>query len=142
MLEDAVGLANIMKPNFTTNPTVQAWTNLTTNGGKRISGPMLVVKGTADQTLTLEGCSRAVNDTVMRFPESRIEYVLLEDVDHTPSLSVGQDTWLRWIGERFDGHSAQLYQGPRMIEHIRPKGTLEEELDFVLEVIPSSETGP
>ncbi|KAI0128713.1 secretory lipase [Xylariales sp. AK1849] len=80
-----------------------AFENLAHSGGKEFAGPMLVLQGSADITVPATLTSTAVNQTCKALPESKLQYTLLQGVTHVPVLYAGQQVWLDWIGDRFNG---------------------------------------
>ncbi len=94
---------NIVQANWTQNRYVEAFQNLTANGGKRISGPMLVIQGGSDPTVPPQTTTNAVNRTCGSFPESHLQYVTYTGVTHVPVMFASQRLWLDWIAERFAG---------------------------------------
>ncbi|KAI1867779.1 uncharacterized protein JN550_006920 [Neoarthrinium moseri] len=85
---------------------VDAFDNLTTNIGKPVAGPLLVLQGNADSSVNATGTSAAVNTTCDVVPDAQIEYVEFEGVSHTPVMFAGQQVWLNWIADRFEGKEA------------------------------------
>ena len=66
--------ASMANPNPASKPRVKLFQDAFSNGGLPIGGPMLVLEGLADETLSVAACNRAVADTAARFPESKLEY--------------------------------------------------------------------
>lgn len=84
-----------------------AFNNLTHNGGKPFAGPMLVLQGTADSSVNPNGTTAAVNATCRAYPDNALEYATFEGVSHVPVLYAGQQLWLDWIADRFNGVKVQ-----------------------------------
>ncbi len=72
------------------------------NGGKEIAGPLLAVHGVTDDRLSSAASTAAVNRTAEAFPESQLEYVLIPNVTHVPTIQASQRLWMSWIADRFD----------------------------------------
>ncbi|KAL6241402.1 hypothetical protein RBB50_011666 [Rhinocladiella similis] len=77
--------------------------NLTRNGGRPFAGPMLVLQGTADPSVNPNGTAAAVNETCSKYEDGALEYATFEGVTHVPVLYAGQQVWLDWIADRFEG---------------------------------------
>lgn len=82
--------ATLALPNYQDNFYFNAFAKLASTGGKAISGPMLVLQGTADPTVPSIVTDQVVNITCEAFPESQIEYIIYADVTHSKSLSQPQ----------------------------------------------------
>lgn len=82
---------------------LDAFDRLTRVGGKEFAGPMLVLQGSADPSVPAVLTTAAVNQTCAALPRSRLQYTVLEGVGHVPVLFAGQQIWLDWIADRFDG---------------------------------------
>jgi pimeloyl-ACP methyl ester carboxylesterase len=80
-----------------------AFEALTQSGGKEFAGPMLVLQGSIDEAVPAVLTTAAVNETCSKLPDSQLHYVLFENVSHVPVLNTGQQIWLDWISDRFDG---------------------------------------
>jgi pimeloyl-ACP methyl ester carboxylesterase len=95
----------LIRPDWPSNFYVQAFQNLTGNGGRPIAEPLLVVQGDADVILPAPVASSWVNRTCELYPDSQLEYVTFPGAPHGidyPSQSV----WFRWIEQRFAGTEA------------------------------------
>jgi pimeloyl-ACP methyl ester carboxylesterase len=122
---------------------VPAFANLTAAGRHRISGPMLVLHGTADPVINYTVTAAAVAETCTLFPESQIEYVAIEGSSHVPSLYASQQIWLEWISDRFTGvHAGDGHHGcsSRNLSSLRPVHTYQAELNFYLQFALESYT--
>ena len=95
--------SGLFKPNWPQNPYVQAFQNLTANGGHPIAGPMLVIEGEADNLVPLNLTTAAVDSVCKDYPETHLEYTTLANVTHVPAVYASQRQWLAWIKDRFAG---------------------------------------
>ncbi|KAF2673199.1 prolyl aminopeptidase-like protein, partial [Microthyrium microscopicum] len=112
----AVASGTVLSPmDYLSDPTVQAWQKIGGSGGKNITGPLLVLQGVADATVSEIDTTIAVNQTVLAYPKASIEYLRFEGVDHVPVMYASQRLWLDWIAARFahksakSGYSATTY---------------------------------
>jgi pimeloyl-ACP methyl ester carboxylesterase len=94
-------LLPLSPPGWVQDPTVQAWQSLALAGGKNISGPLLILQGTADTTVPKALTDVYVNATCDLFPNVDLEYAVFEDVGHIPVLYAGQQVWLERIESLF-----------------------------------------
>ncbi len=99
--DQVVGLEGLIQPDSAHTPSLELFVNLTGTGGRPISGPMLVLQGTADSSVPYEVTDQAVNHTCSLFPESKLQYARFEGVEHVPVLYASQQIWLDWIWDRF-----------------------------------------
>lgn len=76
---------------------------LTTVIGKPFAGPMLVIQGTDDAPVNVTGVNAAVDATCEANPGEDLELVEFDGVGHTAVMFSGQQTWLNWIADRFEG---------------------------------------
>ncbi|KAI1501890.1 Alpha/Beta hydrolase protein [Biscogniauxia marginata] len=88
-------------------PHAEAFDRLTSNIGRPVAGPLLVLQGTGDATVNASGVEAAVRDTCAAHPGAQIELVELEGVGHTGAMFAGQRVWLDWIADRFRGVPAR-----------------------------------
>ena len=85
------------------NPYLQKFVASTGNGGKKISGPLLVVQGDIDPNINVTTTTNAVENTAKAFPDSQLQYVTLPGVTHNPAMYASQRLYLDWIADRFKG---------------------------------------
>jgi hypothetical protein len=64
---------------------------------------MLVLQGSADESVPAVLTTAAVNQTCSVLPDSKLQYTIFEGVTHVPVLYAGQQIWLDWIADRFNG---------------------------------------
>lgn len=124
----------LMKPGWEDSWYLEAYSNLSNPSRRPISGPMLVLQGTADGWVTPSVTSQAVNDTCEMYPESQIRFEVFEGATHVPVLNAGQQIWLQWIEDRFMGKEVSNgctwgYQKP-----LRNVEGYQKELEYYLEL--------
>ena len=76
------------------NPYVVKYIELTSNGGKKIAGPLLVIQGEADPNINCTTTTSAVNKLAEAYTSSQLEYVTLPGITHNPSMFASQRLWL------------------------------------------------
>lgn len=103
LLSAATSGAALAQDGWQQNPHIQEWQALTVSGGREIAGPLLVFHGENDPILTFNLTVAAVEDTILKFPNSQIEFIALPNVTHVPSLQAAQPLWMDWIAARFAG---------------------------------------
>ncbi|KAL8848097.1 MAG: hypothetical protein Q9221_006854 [Calogaya cf. arnoldii] len=128
MTESAAGVASSMailfgaklvKEDWARNEYVERYLALISNGAKAFDGPLLVMHGEADETLSVDATNQAVAKTVALFPSSSLEYIALPDVTHAPALQASQSIWMDWIADRFAGK--EVKSGFRRTTVVRPR---------------------
>ena len=125
---------SIWQKDWFTTPVMKAWQDLTVCGGKKIGGPMLVVQGTGDPTVPYPVTSEYLNKTCAAYPESQIEYLVVNGTTHVPTLYASQQQWLKWIGDRFDGVPVAEGCGKvTKLNSLRPIAHYQAELGYFLE---------
>ena len=128
----------LVKPSWETTSAMQKFQNLTGNGGRPISGPLLILQGTGDAVITPNLTTHSVDKTCSLYPDSQIEYARFEGADHVPTLFASQRIWLEWIAERFEGKpvnngcSHQTYKPARRVK------AYQKELAYYLEFATQS----
>lgn len=80
-----------------------SFAELVSNGNKPIRGPMLVLQGTMDPIIDPMLTTEAVNQTCRAHPDSNLTFATFDGVAHVPVLNAGQQVWLKWIEDRFNG---------------------------------------
>ncbi len=93
----------LLQPDWAANPHVQEYQKLTVNGGKQIAGPLLIIHGDADSSLSVELSANAVTETLRLFPSSPLQFIRLPGISHAPALTAAQWLWMDWISDRFAG---------------------------------------
>ncbi|KAL8782458.1 MAG: hypothetical protein Q9213_005352 [Squamulea squamosa] len=127
-----------VQPNALENSYVNVFQDLVAVGGKKISGPMLVLQGTGDTSVPAGITTKYVNLTNERFPETAIDYFTYEGVEHVPTLYTSQRDWLGWIDRRFSGKSEP--SGLRVLQRksALPQHNYQPDLNWYLAYQPQS----
>ena len=129
----------VVKSGWENTPAMQEYQDLIGNGGRPISGPLLVVQGTGDVVVSANLTTHFVNETCALYPDSEIAYATFEGADHVPTLYASQRIWLDWIAERFEGKSVKTRCGSTTA--FRPARRVEayqQELSYFLEIATQS----
>ena len=128
----------LIKDDWQHTPSMQLFQSLTGCGGRSISGPLLVLQGTEDAAVPVEGTNMAVNQTCTMYPQSNLEYAVFKGADHVPMLYAAQRVWLDWIQDRFAGRDTAP---PCTISHYSPARSVQgyqKELEMYLELATQS----
>ncbi|KAF7193720.1 hypothetical protein HII31_04970 [Pseudocercospora fuligena] len=107
---------------------------ITNNAGKPFAGPMLVLQGANDSSVPTQSVSEAYNETCQLYPESQLEYVVFQGVDHVPTLYAGQRIWLDWIADRFAGNQTTKGCSQRTLTPARPIESYQKQLAYYLQL--------
>lgn len=99
---DGTPHAPLLQDDWYNNFYLQSYLRSSSVGGRGFAGPMLVIQGTADQTILEVVTSAAVNATCSAHPDSVLEYLVVNGTTHVPTLFATQGEWIRWINARFD----------------------------------------
>ena len=96
---------------------------------------MLVIQGADDPVVDLNGrfTTTVVNQTCEAFSDSQLEFVTFEANSHIGALFFGQQIWLEWIAQRFNG--VRIEGGCRRtpIQPELPLESYQEELGYFLQ---------
>lgn len=130
----------VVKSGWLSTPAMQQFQNLTGNGGRPISKPLLILQGTGDAVISHNITTHFVNATCTLYPDSaEIEYALFEGTDHVPTLYASQRVWLDWIAKRFEsteptskGCTSKRYKPARKLE------AYQKDLSYYLEIATQS----
>ena len=129
----------VIKSGWENTPAMREYQDLTGNGGRPISGPLLVVQGTGDVVVSANLTLHFVNETCALYPDSEIEYATFEGADHVPTLYASQRIWLDWIAERFEGKPAKRGCGNgTAYSPARRVDVYQRELAYYLEIATQS----
>jgi len=101
LLLDIVG--DLLQPDWKQDPYVQDFVGKTSNGGKPIAGPLLVLDGLADTNLDPATTDQAIRDTYSAYPRSQLRFETWDHVTHNGLMYASQQVWLQWIADRFSG---------------------------------------
>ena len=125
---------DLLKPGWQNTTSVQRFQDAAANGGKELGGPLLIVQGEADPIIYPPTVEAGINLTLQKFPKSQIEYHLLPNVTHTPTMYAGLQVYLKWINARFDGEKPTL-SGYHKFEATlaRPPSTLQTEANWFIQ---------
>ena len=107
IVEVDVTMLAVFKEAFLQSEVYADFINATTNGGRRIGEPLLVMQGTANNTVPAVVTTTAVNRTREQFPGSELEYLVVEGIDHIPTMYGTQRMWLQWVADRFAGKAVK-----------------------------------
>lgn len=110
----------ILKDGWENNTYIKRYNNDTGNGGKPIKGPLLVIQGNSDINIDVGTTTAAVGRTAAVNPRESISYAIYNNISHAPSVWVGQQRYLDWIAERFDGEAARPGLVKEQVSSFRP----------------------
>ncbi|MCJ1479575.1 hypothetical protein MMC13_008261 [Lambiella insularis] len=99
---DLILAGDLFQPDWEDGFYAQEYQNLTHVGGQQISGPLLVLQGTADLSVSPNITTQAVDATCQLFPQSQVDYLIFPGVTHS-IMWAAQHTYLDWINDRFNG---------------------------------------
>ena len=122
----------IVQPHWEENAFYRKFQEMTSNGGKAIAGPLLVIHGKDDPALPISATDSAVDETAKRFPSSQIEYVSLPGVTHVSALSASQHIYMDWIQNRFAGREVPVGAHRRELSAARPEKSRQGEQNWYL----------
>lgn len=109
-----------LKTNWRENSHLQKYMALTSNGGKAIAEPLLIVHGKADPVLSESVVDEAIKKTAAQNPSAAIMYYALADVTHVAALPASQRLWVDFIADRFAGSEVEANYEKFEIECVRP----------------------
>ena len=93
----------ILRPNWRDSSVVEKFEQLANPGRKPFKGPILLMHGVTDPVVSYEINVATVEDTCKQYPGD-LEFLTVPDAGHFPVMRAAQQTWLRWIEDRFQGH--------------------------------------
>ncbi|KPM43950.1 hypothetical protein AK830_g2590 [Neonectria ditissima] len=97
----------LMKPDwYNSSYHARAFEKLGNVGRRPFAGPMLVVQGSEDVFVAPAGTNETAAATCDVQPAGDLEYVLVDNVGHTPIVSAVRLLWMNWLEERFSGEKA------------------------------------
>jgi pimeloyl-ACP methyl ester carboxylesterase len=129
--------SGLLHDNFTSSFYLQAYQGLVKTGGKKISGPLLVLQGTADMAVPEVLTDIAVNETCTAFPKSQLQYITFQNVTHEPVMFASQRTWLNWIEDRFNGVPVPSGCTTNGVSSARPYESYNTEDNWYIELATS-----
>ncbi|KAL9054494.1 MAG: hypothetical protein Q9162_004140 [Coniocarpon cinnabarinum] len=121
------------KPGWNETWYLSSFNDLISVGGKPISGPLLVLQGTADPTVDPTGTTIAVNQTCNTRLDANVHYAMFEGVTHVPVMFSAQQMWLDWIAARFNGEATEPSCSNELQRPIQPVQSYETEINYFLE---------
>ncbi|KAI9715743.1 MAG: hypothetical protein M1812_005741 [Candelaria pacifica] len=124
--------SDLLKEGWAQNEFFQKYHSLVSNGGKEIAGPLLVIHGETDQTLSSSVCKDSVMKT-FQLDASQIEFVTIPSVTHVPALSASQRLWLEWIADRFAGRKIKMGLQQYELPTARPPGSYQTEQNWYID---------
>ncbi|KAL8680245.1 MAG: hypothetical protein Q9186_003541 [Xanthomendoza sp. 1 TL-2023] len=123
----------LLQPHWQSNRAFRKFLDEVENGGKKMSGPLLVIHGEADDRLSVESIAKAVEDTADAYPKSQLEFVRLPEISHVPALQASQRVWMDWITDRFAGREVKQGVQRTTMNIARPRGSYQKEQNWYLE---------
>ncbi|KAI8712313.1 AB hydrolase-1 domain-containing protein [Fusarium sp. LHS14.1] len=81
----------------------QAFEKIGNVGLKPFAGPMLVVQGPEDVFVMKGVTDKTVTETCKLYPDNALEYLVVDELGHTPIITAARLTWMNWLEERFTG---------------------------------------
>ena len=101
-----------VNPSWNTSSYIIAFDSLTKTGGKPFTGPLLVMQGLSDTTISPNITTPIVDQTCNMLANgcsngTQLQYEMFEGVDHNPLMFAGRLTWMNWIEDRFNGKPLQ-----------------------------------
>ncbi|PQE09748.1 secretory lipase protein [Rutstroemia sp. NJR-2017a BBW] len=98
---------NLLKPDWASNEWLLKYDNLTANGGRKISGPLLVIQGDNDPMVNYNNTMKELGAALDLSPTSHVQLFRLPGTSHTPAVTGSQRLWMDWIADRFAGVQLQ-----------------------------------
>lgn len=97
-----------VNPFWNTSSYMINFNTLVKTGGKPLKGPLLVMQGLSDMTISPNVTTPIVHKTCSVLANAnsnntQLQYEMFEGVDHNPIMFAGRLTWLNWIEDRFNG---------------------------------------
>lgn len=123
----------LLKPGWQNNTSLQKFQQAAANGGKELGGPFLVLQGGADPIIYPPTVEAGINETLQKFPASQIEFHLLPNVTHTPTMYAGLPIYLNWINARLDGEPAPPGYREAEASLARPLSSLQSDANWFIQ---------
>jgi pimeloyl-ACP methyl ester carboxylesterase len=124
----------LLKPNWRNNVHLKDHQRRTSNGGKAIKGPLLIIHGKSDPVLSVTVVENAVKMTAERFPSAQIQYISLPKVTHVSALAASQHHWMDWIADRFAGREVESGRRWNELACARPHNAQQTDQNWYLEL--------
>ena len=125
--------AELFKPDWTKNQYIQRYKSLTSTGGKQLEGPLLVIHGASDGQISASVTSSVVEKTTALYPSSQIDYIVLADISHVPSMPASQSIWMNWIADRFAKKPVAAKKTRSVIQPNRSAASYQAEINWYIE---------
>lgn len=122
-----------LREDWQNSPFFRDFAESTVNGGKELSGPILVIQGGADPIIYPPSVDVALNATIHNFPKSHIEYWVLPGVTHAPAMYAGQPIYIDWIKARFAGVPAASGYRRETPAEVRPAAAIQSEANWFVQ---------
>lgn len=119
--------------NWTQTWSGKAFDKLTSVRGKEISGPMLVLQGTADTTVNSTTTTTAVNELCSAHKGTQLQYATFHNVSHLPVLFASESIWLDWISDRFNRVKVRKTCSRHLYEPLLDSAVYQFEIGYFLE---------
>lgn len=110
--------------------SIRKFQSVAKNGGKDISGPLLVIQGAADPIIYPPTVEAAVSDTAKIFPTAQTKLHVLPNVTHVSVMYARLSIYHEWINAGFAGEAAKsrLVASPA-----RPPSGLKTEANWFIQ---------
>ncbi|KAL8653876.1 MAG: hypothetical protein Q9226_003658 [Calogaya cf. arnoldii] len=128
----------ILKDDWRNNSAVQRYQKVAEVGGKRISGPMLVIQGGIDPVVYPPTVTDAVSRTMAADPSVSMQFHMLPNVSHAPAMYAGLQIYLDWIAARFSGEESKPGLSRSDPQPVRPASSQQIEANWFIQ----NETAP
>ena len=133
VLFQAAIVPNMLKSGWQQNIHLQKYQELAANGGRELSGPVLVIHGADDPVVSVQSVTEGVDEILKVFPAAQIEYHILPHVTHASAMYAGQHLYLDWIAARFKGEPAESRHRSHVAQPIRPSGAQQKEANWIIQ---------
>ncbi|KAK7909050.1 secretory lipase [Apiospora marii] len=100
------GFARGLREGWNATWYVEAYSRLANAGRRPFRGPMLVVQGTEDVYVPYNVTDATVAATCAAYPDSGLEFLVVNGTGHVPTLDATRRIWLDWIQDRLEGRPA------------------------------------
>ncbi|KAJ4328959.1 hypothetical protein N0V84_000530 [Fusarium piperis] len=95
---------SLVKPDwYKSSYHAQAFEKIGNVGKKAFAGPMLVVQGPQDAFISEKVTNKTVTETCNLYPDHDLEYMVVDELGHTPIITAARLLWMDWLEDRFTG---------------------------------------
>ncbi|KAK1142052.1 hypothetical protein N8T08_008258 [Aspergillus melleus] len=91
----------LLKPDWHETSYAKHFEKLANPGHMPFKGPVLLVHGTGDTTVPFNTTTTIAKETCKEYPGD-LEVLVVPKGSHFSAMSAAQQTWLRWIEDRFE----------------------------------------